>query len=174
MKKVLIVDGYNVIFGWDTLLALSKQSLEHSRLKLIDILLSYGKLKGYQVVLVFDGLHVKEPAHEEIISSDFKIIYTGYEETADSYIEKEAYQYKERRIEVYVVTSDGSEQNQILGAGAYRIPVKELAESVKAAKKEEHHYSHRNVLEYKRNEMGGLLHPSVLEQLERLRKKKEK
>ncbi len=174
MKKVLIVDGYNVIFGWKMLTELSRQSLEHSRMKLIDILLSYGKLKGYQVVLVFDGLHVKEPAHTEQISKEFEIIYTGFEETADSYIEKETYQYKEKRAEVYVVTSDGSEQNQILGVGAYRIPVSELEKAVMEAKKEEHQYSHRNVLEYKRNEMGGLLDPAVVEKLEKLRSKKEK
>ena len=33
-KDILIVDGYNVIFDWADLKALSKESLEHARLEL--------------------------------------------------------------------------------------------------------------------------------------------
>ena len=31
MKDLMIVDGYNIIFAWDTLKKLAAQSLEHAR-----------------------------------------------------------------------------------------------------------------------------------------------
>ena len=31
MKELMIVDGYNIIFAWDTLKKLADQSLEHAR-----------------------------------------------------------------------------------------------------------------------------------------------
>jgi predicted RNA-binding protein with PIN domain len=44
LKEYLIVDGYNVINGWDELKAESVHSLEVSRLKLLDIMSDY---QGY-------------------------------------------------------------------------------------------------------------------------------
>ena len=51
MKDLLIVDGYNIIFAWDELKKLAAQSLDHAREKLTDTLVSYGKAKGYKLVL---------------------------------------------------------------------------------------------------------------------------
>ena len=55
LKDILIVDGYNVIFAWTHLKKLAHESLEHARIELRERLLNYGKFKGYEVILVFDG-----------------------------------------------------------------------------------------------------------------------
>ena len=57
MKDLFVVDGYNIIFAWPSLQSLARESLEHAREKLIDILASYGKSKGYMLVLVFDAMY---------------------------------------------------------------------------------------------------------------------
>ncbi len=56
--EYLLVDGYNIIFAWDELNALAKESLDAARRKLMDILCNY---QGYQkcvLILVFDAYRV--------------------------------------------------------------------------------------------------------------------
>ena len=58
LPEYLLVDGYNIIFAWDELNALAKDSLEAARHKLMDILCNY---QGYQkcvLILVFDAYRV--------------------------------------------------------------------------------------------------------------------
>lgn len=62
LKDILIVDGYNVIFAWTHLKKLAHESLEHARMELRDRLLNYGKFKGYEVILVFDGKYTNPEA----------------------------------------------------------------------------------------------------------------
>ncbi len=45
LPEYLLVDGYNIIFAWDELNALAKDSLEAARHILMDILCNY---QGYQ------------------------------------------------------------------------------------------------------------------------------
>lgn len=45
LKDILIVDGYNVIFAWQSLKKLANESLEHARMELRNQLLNYGKFK---------------------------------------------------------------------------------------------------------------------------------
>ena len=117
LKDILIVDGYNVIFAWTHLKKLAHESLEHARMELRDRLLNYGKFKGYEVILVFDGKYTKSGGSIESITSGFIEVYTEDGETADSFIEREVFLRKGKYTNVYVVTSDGAEQNQILGSG---------------------------------------------------------
>ena len=73
--------------------------------------------------------------HREEVAGDFEVIYTGEGVTADSCIERLAYESVRTSREVHVVTSDGAEQSAILGAGAYRISSAELWRRVKKTKK---------------------------------------
>lgn len=173
-KDILIVDGYNVIFDWPFLKKLSDSSLEHARISLRDILLNFGKHKGYIIILVFDGQYAMSLPSEEYITKDFLEVYTKTGETADSYIEKEVFLRKGKYTNVYVVTSDGAEQNQILGSGGLRIPAKELWLDIEIAKKEERrHYKgedRRDAMQISRNELGSLLEESVAAKLEAIRR----
>ena len=52
---------------------------------------------------------------------------------------------KGKYTNVYVVTSDGAEQNQILGSGGLRIPARELQNMIRIAKEEERlQYAHEH------------------------------
>lgn len=48
-------------------------------------LLNYGKFKGYEVILVFDGKYTKSIASIEEITKGFIEVYTDDGETADSF-----------------------------------------------------------------------------------------
>ena len=55
MENFLLVDGYNVIFAWDNLNKLSKQSIDAARMKLQDTLSNYQGFRKEHVIVVFDG-----------------------------------------------------------------------------------------------------------------------
>ena len=57
------------------------------------------------------------------------IVYTREAETADAYIEKAAYQLRDKR-RVRVATSDGMEQLIILASGALRVSAREFRREV--------------------------------------------
>lgn len=176
MKDLLVVDGYNIIFAWKSLKSLANQSLEHARERLIDILASYGKAKGYELILVFDAMYTEESAKSMNVGKDCTIIFTDKEETADSRIEKLVYEHRHEHRSIYVATSDGSEQNQILGTGAYRIPARELADDVERARKELKSYERQNVLSetHSRNEVvSHVQNDEVLQKLEKIRRSKK-
>ena len=173
-KDILIIDGYNVIFSWIDLQSLANESLEHARLQLRDILLNYGKYKGYFIILVYDGQYAHTMPKEEYITDDFIEVYTSPGLTADSYIEKKVFDEKGQYKHIYVVTSDGAEQTQILGSGGLRIPARELWRMVQLSKEEErNHYKNdhtRDAVQIKRNELGSLLDTSISEKLEKIRR----
>ncbi len=175
MKELFIVDGYNIIFASTELKALANDSLDHAREKLIDTMANYGKVRGYELVLVFDAMYTEEGAKSRKIGKDCEIIFTDKEETADSRIERLVYEHRNERRKIYVATSDGPEQNQILGSGAYRVPARELFEDVKRARKETQAYDHRNVLTNttSRNEVVyRVRNKEVLDKLEEIRRSK--
>ncbi len=174
LKDILIIDGYNVIFAWPELKKLSRESLEHARLTLRGQLMNFCKYKGYEGILVFDGKYTATPASVEELAKGFFEVYTDDGDTADSYIEREVFLRKGKYTNVYVVTSDGDEQNQILGSGGLRIPARELYNDIRLAKAEERkqytHNHHRDHMRIRRNELGDLLDPTVAEKLEAIRR----
>ena len=50
--EYLLVDGYNVIFAWEDLAVLAKESLDSARRRLIDILCNYRGVRTGEVILV--------------------------------------------------------------------------------------------------------------------------
>ena len=109
MRDLYLIDGYNVIFGAPS--EFSKNDLESSRKKLIDMLQDYGAHKDIEIIVVFDGQGISNNISIEAISSLFQIAFTPVHMTADSYIEKESYRRRDEFRNVYVVTSDGVEQH---------------------------------------------------------------
>lgn len=176
-KDVLIVDGYNVIFAWQDLKKLSQESLEHARLELRHRLLNFGKFRGLIIILVFDGRHHMPGSEVEHITKDFTEVFTSTHETADAFIEREVWSRKKTFRNIYVCTSDGDEQHQILGFGGLRMSARELNDAIRIAKKEEQrHYKHRHtgdMVQLQRNELGSMLRGDVAEKLERMRRGEE-
>ena len=127
--EYLLVDGYNVIFSWEKLNKLSKQSLDLARSQLADILCNYKGFCKCEVILVFDAYKVKGNRGEVEKYHNISIVYTKEAETADMYIEKVTHELAKTR-RVRVVTSDNVEQLIILGGGALRVSAREFEKEV--------------------------------------------
>ena len=133
--EYLLVDGYNIIFAWDELNALSKESLDAARKKLADILCNYQGFKKCVVILVFDAYRVPGSPGSIEQYHNIHIVYTKEAETADMFIEHVTHEIgKDRRVRV--ATSDGMEQVIILGHGALRVSARMFHEEVQDVEKE--------------------------------------
>ena len=133
--EYLLVDGYNIIFAWDDLNALAKDSLEAARRKLMDILCNFQGYKKCVLILVFDAYRV--PGSPGVVEQyhNIHVVYTREAETADMYIERVTHEIgKQRRVRV--ATSDGLEQIIILGHGALRISARMFRQEVDEAERE--------------------------------------
>lgn len=125
----LLVDGYNIIFSWDSLKELSKISLDAARGKLMDIMCNYQGYVGCELILVFDAYKVKGNPGSVLDYHNIHVVYTKEAETADMYIEKTTHVIGKKH-HVTVATSDGLEQIIVMGEGAYRISAREFYEEV--------------------------------------------
>lgn len=130
-----LIDGYNVINAWPELKRL-RGDLAEARDALIHLLTEYGAFEKYEITLVFDAMFTEDEEHVEHRGRHTRIIYTGAGETADSCIERLAYEEAHRGREVYVVSSDGAVESVVLGAGACRIPSLEFRKNVLRVKRE--------------------------------------
>lgn len=133
--EYLLVDGYNVIFSWDSLKTIAKENLEAARNSLINILCNFQGYRKCEVILVFDAYRVKGKHREVEKVNNISVVYTKEAETADAYIEKVTHQLAKNN-KVRVVTSDGMEQFIILGNGALRVSSNSFLDEVKEAEKE--------------------------------------
>ena len=125
LPTCLIVDGYNQIYGWDSLKELAHQNYNVARDRLIDLIINYQGYKNYKVILVFDAYRVKDTTSRSSKYGDTQVVYTSYGQTADSYIEKLVHDLK-GKYNLIVASSDGLIQNSILAQGAIRMSAREL------------------------------------------------
>ena len=130
--EYLLVDGYNIIFAWDELNALSKESLDAARHKLMDILCNYQGFQKCVLILVFDAYRVPGSIEQY---HNIHVVYTKEAETADMFIERVTHEIGRNR-RVRVATSDGMEQIIILGHGALRVSARMFHEEVQNVEKQ--------------------------------------
>ena len=114
-------------------------------------------------------MEVAGPAAVESLHG-IEVVYSGEDETADSWIERRAYELGKQKEKVFVVTSDYAEQINVLGAGAYRISAREFHEDFTKAKKEIAARLKIPNRALNRNELGGRMQGNVLAYLEKLRR----
>ena len=135
LPEYLLVDGYNIIFAWDELNALAKDSLEAARRKLMDILCNYQGYQKCNLILVFDAYRVPGSPGSIEQYHNIHVVYTKEAETADMFIEHVTHEIgKGRRVRV--ATSDGMEQIIILGHGALRVSARMFHEEVQNVEKQ--------------------------------------
>lgn len=106
LPKMLIVDGYNVIFAIKELKYLSDSNLNAAKDKLINIMSTYKSITDYEVMVIFDGYKQKGNVGSKETIEGVLVIHTKDGETADLYIEK----FTNDNISCYnitVVSSDG-------------------------------------------------------------------
>ena len=105
-EKLLIVDGYNIIFAWDELKYLSDINIDSAKDRLIHILSNYHGITEIKIILVFDGYKVKGNQGSEELLNDIHVIHTKEHETADLFIEQ--FTNKNRlNYKITVASSDG-------------------------------------------------------------------
>lgn len=125
MQTILIVDGYNMIGAWKELRPLRDSDFEEARNRLIELMAEYKAAMGFRVIVVFDA-HLVPGIEQSYVHKAVEVIYTRKNETADERIEKLTNELKGRKKQIYVATSDMTEQNVIFGQGALRKSAREL------------------------------------------------
>lgn len=127
-KRVLIVDGYNVLNARRHVIG--PQALADARDALLHELQDYAGYSGQRIILVFDAWQGDRARRTVEESGGVQVVFTQKGETADHYIERLcdsfAADIEYRRIEVRVATSDALEQTIVLGRGAARMSAREL------------------------------------------------
>lgn len=136
MDRVIIVDGYNIIYGWPELRKIARCSLEEARDKLISIMADYAGFTAERIIIVFDAGMTPDKATLEKLPPNLEVVFSSRNETADEFIEKMIFKGKWAEDKVFVATSDQAEQNMVFAKGAYRLSALELRDEVKKAKKE--------------------------------------
>ena len=132
-EKCLIVDGYNMIFAWESLAETAKTDLSTARRHLTDALTSYAGFTKARVILVFDSY--RQPGSEKYRDAGIQVVFTREGETADAYIQALARDMG-GNYRVSVASSDGLIQLSALGSGVLRVSARELEEEVKRAREE--------------------------------------
>ena len=134
-QKYIIVDGYNIIFAWDSLAEIAKNDLEAARRSLLDALSSYAGFTKCRLVVVFDGYKQKGNPGEKSQFHNIQVVYTKEGETGDAYIEALVAEIG-NNYNIRVATSDSLVQLSSLRSGVLRMSARELREEVESAKKE--------------------------------------
>jgi len=168
---ILLVDGYNMIGAWPVLEKLKELDLEEARDKLLHLLADYQGFTGMAVYVVFDA-HQVPGLGATFRQYKLTIVYTKEKETADECIERLVVELYNKRRNVYVATSDLTEQHVAFGKGALRLSARELLIDIEQNRKQIEH-TLREDKPLKRNTLDGNLSLEVRNQLERLRRGKK-
>ena len=128
-KRLLIIDGYNVIYSWDSLKELADFSLEKAREALMDILSNYVAFTKSELVLVFDAYLVKDGMGSDFMKDGYRVVYTKEDQTADTFIEIMMHELGPN-YNIKVVTGDRLVQYSAVHSGILRMTAKEFEEEV--------------------------------------------
>ena len=128
-KHMVIVDGYNVIWAWDSLREVAKFSLEKARETLMDILSNYVAFTKTELTLVFDAYLVPDGAGSEILHDGYRIIYTKENQTADAYIERMMHELGPN-YNIRMVSGDRLLQFSAVHSGILRVTAAEFEAEV--------------------------------------------
>lgn len=174
-KKILIVDGYNVINAWNSLKKKSEEDLQVARETLVSYIQEYSKIKGYKAYkayIVFDAYNVKGCDEKIEDHHGIIVVFTRENQTADSYIEK-FISGLSKYDEVAVATSDYAEQQIALGKGCSRISSRELIYDLKKFKDDIRKNNKGYIKEYNTmNRLENRIDSDIFDKLEKIRRKK--
>jgi predicted RNA-binding protein with PIN domain len=128
-KNLIIIDGYNVIYAWDSLKEIAEYSLEKARETLTDILSNYAAYTKTELVLVFDAYLVKDGHGSDFMHDGYRVVYTKEDQTADTFIEIMMHDLGPD-YSVKVVTGDRLLQFSAVHSGILRMTAKEFEDDV--------------------------------------------
>ena len=128
-KHMVIVDGYNVIYAWESLREVAEFSLEKARETLMDILSNYVAFTKTELTLVFDAYLVPDGAGSEILHDGYRIVYTKENQTADAYIERMMHELGPN-YNIRMVSGDKLLQFSAVHSGILRVTASEFEAEV--------------------------------------------
>ncbi|WP_410985441.1 NYN domain-containing protein [Bacillus cereus] len=167
MNDILIVDGYNIIGAWRDLKKLRDVDLQASRDALIDKMADYQGYTGTRVMIVFDAYTV-QGIEKKMKQSRVEVIFTRKNQTADEKIEQLAIELRNINTQIYVATSDYTEQWVIFAQGALRKSARELEIEVQAMEQQVRHQTQE--VKKKQPAMRTIFSKDITEKLEKLRR----
>jgi uncharacterized protein len=126
---ILLVDGYNMIGAWPELRKLKERDLSESRDRLIEKMAEYQAYSGFRVIVVFDA-HFVRGVGRKYKNYKIDVIFTRENNTADELIEKLVCELNRKKTQIYVATSDYTEQSVTFGQGALRKSARELLNEI--------------------------------------------
>lgn len=125
-KKLLIVDGYNVLRSGQRYVHMRRDAdythdtFNKVREALISDVAAFAGTE-YRSIIVFDAADNSESAGKTETIGGVKVVFSPYGSSADKVIEKLAHDAREERLEVMVVTSDATIQDTVFGGGVDRM-----------------------------------------------------
>ena len=129
------MDGYNVIYAWESLKETAAFSLEKARETLIDVLCNYAAYTKTEVTVVFDAYLVKDGMGSEFFQNGVRAVYTKQDETADARIEAMMVELGPN-YNIRVVTGDRLLQYSAVHSGILRMTAAEFEAEITAIDKE--------------------------------------
>ena len=99
----LIIDGYNLLHVGRSLILLNPIELQRERDRLIDQVSAYGKLRRWEITVVFDGWQGGWSTEKRERKKGIELIFSRLGEKADEVIKRLV---KERGTGAMVITSD--------------------------------------------------------------------
>lgn len=130
MGCVILVDGYNVIKKNLMFQQLEIKNLALARETLIRQLKNRYRQTAYQVIVVFDGNDIQERvAHDDHI----RIIFSCYDQTADSVIVRLAAESRKAGREVILYSDDEEVKHHVVEQGGTFLTTRQLASRLNAA-----------------------------------------
>ena len=128
-RNMVIIDGYNLIYSWESLKATADYSLEKAREELMDVLSSYVAFTKTELLLVFDAYLVKDGEGSEFMHDGYKVVYTKADQTADAYIEKVMHDLGPD-YSIRMVTGDKLLQFSAVHSGILRMTAQEFIDEL--------------------------------------------
>lgn len=126
-KKLLIVDGYNVLRSGRRYKPVSREhpdytddAFNRARERLINDVVNFAG-REWRAIIVFDGMGNEFSRGEVEKVGGVQIMFSPAGQSADKVIEKLAHDARERMIETLVVTSDATIQDTVFGGGVDRM-----------------------------------------------------
>ncbi|MEL7070442.1 MAG: NYN domain-containing protein [Cyanobacteria bacterium J06581_3] len=140
-QAILLVDGYNIVGAWANLIEINHtKGLDAAREALIGALANYSAYQEYETWAVFDAYEQRTPATAEKITNHLSVHYTGFGQTADSYIERACAKFRNDArkftLRLIVATSDNVHRQTVVGYGAEAISALQLQNEVISASRQ--------------------------------------
>ncbi|MCI8366355.1 MAG: NYN domain-containing protein [Eggerthellaceae bacterium] len=170
-KKMLIVDGYNVLRSGYRYRAVDEEDwsddfFNKARETLINDVVNFAG-REYKAVIVFDGAKNQYSEGRPETVGGVQIIFSPAGQSADKVIEKLAHDARERMVEALVVTSDATIQDTVFGGGVDRMSADgfshEVGEYYEGVRQDERPEIAR------KNTIADRISPEALAKLKRLR-----